>query len=957
MEPVISQIITPGGLNQKTTNELKKRYQIVNKGRLKRIENSLQMQQRQFLDLLPFLFHINHYLLPGWVDDDVPLGVHRYQPDKTVLAAVSNIARSYNYSGMNPLRRDILSLFLMGSTGTIAQSSASDLDVWCCYRPDLPAEAVYLLQQKATAISKWAESLSLEVHIFLMDAHKFKGGVSSAMSEEDSGSSQHFLLLDEFYRTGVLLAGAIPMWWLVHPQEEGNYSHEVKAIAKTGLLNYDESLDFGGMADLPPGEFVGAGLWQLYKGIESPYKSVLKLLAMEIYADGYPDGLLLSVDYKQAIFDFKIDLDELDPYVMLYRRIEKYLKNKGQIRRLELIRKCFYFKVNLPLTRRGRAKGGNWRRELLEQLVKEWGWQHSDLEHLDNRTGWSVDQVVKERRELIAELTHCYRYLTQFARRLRTDLKMRQDELLMLGRKLSAAFDRKAGKIEMVNPHAITDLRYEKITIHQLASRQGDDMLWGVFRNLLQVDPLNYPTPLKHANGLLEVLIWCYFNGMLDAHSNVPVFQADNGLSDYELKEIVTSMRHEFPKPLPSIPQDNFHSGAVPTKLALYVNVGADPLPYLSARGLQKISSRNDALDFSALRENLILTLDLVVVNSWNEVLVNRFDSGSDTMVQCLQFYLNQLAKLKGKSHPELAVYCFCASRPAAIANRVKELFEDISQCYFGEHSQSKTRYVLAIESSFYVFQLHNKLLSAVTLADEEALIKHLSIEQAEYSPIVLDRYALTDKPELRLILLNASSNHIRVFFRKLKETANVYIVDELGSFFSFKTPFHTQQTLISSLQRFLRLVEYCQNTDFPQGEPTSPSINRSLQFFEFMVGGPKEKPYLKPHKLDSTLSVANFHNAIAIVTRNDKGKLSFNIQIDDQEFDSLTEGDKLYTKVAEYLLGLRKGREKYPCYITELHFGDDIRNRLPYGRLQTLHYFQYKHLIEKSINNAMKAL
>jgi adenylate cyclase class 1 len=37
----------------------------------------------------------------------------------------------------------------------------------------------------------------------------------------------------------------------------------------------------------------------------------------------------LSLDYKQAVFANQLDLDELDPYVMVYRRIERYLLQRG----------------------------------------------------------------------------------------------------------------------------------------------------------------------------------------------------------------------------------------------------------------------------------------------------------------------------------------------------------------------------------------------------------------------------------------------------------------------------------------------------------------------------------------------------------------------------------------------------------------------------------------------------
>ncbi len=95
----------------------------------------------------------------------------------------------------------------------------------------------------------------------------------------------------------------------------------------------------GNLAYIPPGEFIGAGLWQLFKGIESPYKSVLKLLLTEVYASEHPRVHCLSLRFKQAVFANRLDLDELDPYVVVYRRIEEYLIARSEPERLDHLEK------------------------------------------------------------------------------------------------------------------------------------------------------------------------------------------------------------------------------------------------------------------------------------------------------------------------------------------------------------------------------------------------------------------------------------------------------------------------------------------------------------------------------------------------------------------------------------------------------------------------------------------
>ena len=104
-----------------------------------------------------------------------------------------------------------------------------------------------------------------------------------------------------------MLGGRFPLWWLVPVYEEARYAHYTGQLISKRFIKQADSLDFGHVASIPAGEFVGAGLWQLFKGIDSPYKSVLKLLLTEVYSSEHPQVRCLSLDFKQAIFAGQLD--------------------------------------------------------------------------------------------------------------------------------------------------------------------------------------------------------------------------------------------------------------------------------------------------------------------------------------------------------------------------------------------------------------------------------------------------------------------------------------------------------------------------------------------------------------------------------------------------------------------------------------------------------------------------
>ena len=393
------------GTGRQVLQQLRGRFLSVNQGRLARAMEGLAPRQQALLNLLALFFHINHPLLPGYVSACTPAGVSGYEPDATTLAAARHLIRDFSCSmGNSCPSQPIHGLFLMGSLGTLAQTDQSDMDVWICLAPDLSDAAVSALRKKCRRLEAWATSQGCEAHFFLIDAQ---------LRNDEGDEPRQRLLLDEFYRTAIWLAGRTPLWWWVPVHEEARYAEFAGGLLDVRAVGRNETIDLGHLAHIAPGEFLGAGLWQLFKGIESPYKSLLKLLLIEVYASEHPQVNCLSLDFKQSVYANQLDLDELDPYVVVYRRIERYLKGRAELQRLELVRRSLYLKVGHKLS--NGETGMQWQRRLLKRLTREWGWDEQHLAMLDNRSQWQAQQISHERRALARELSVSYRSLRQFA--------------------------------------------------------------------------------------------------------------------------------------------------------------------------------------------------------------------------------------------------------------------------------------------------------------------------------------------------------------------------------------------------------------------------------------------------------------------------------------------------------------------------------------------------------------
>lgn len=178
------------------------------------------------LNLLPLFFHVNHPLLPGYVSGGTPAGLSNYEPDTPTLSEAQRLTRSFSTRPARQCAAAYPRPVPDGSLGTLAQADQSDMDVWVCHAPDLGENELAELRKKCLLLEAWAASQGAEAHFFLIDPSRFvRGDRDTQLSSDDCGTTQHYLLLDEFYRTAIWLAGRTPLWWLVPVYEEARY-HE-----------------------------------------------------------------------------------------------------------------------------------------------------------------------------------------------------------------------------------------------------------------------------------------------------------------------------------------------------------------------------------------------------------------------------------------------------------------------------------------------------------------------------------------------------------------------------------------------------------------------------------------------------------------------------------------------------------------------------------------------------------
>ena len=220
------------------------------------------------LSIVPLLLQSNHPQLPGYVIH-APSGVSGFHiSDYQKRWLVNEYGINYadckyinhqsavNFRSVLP---PILGVYVMGSFGSISQTSSSDLDTWICVRDGLSSDEYALLTKKAKRISEWATQFNVEINFYLVDQQRFRHEhYADSLTAENSGSAQYMLLLDEFYRSAVRLAGKPLLWLHLWVENEKDYEKEVERLIESGELDPNDWVDFGGLGQFSASEYFGA---------------------------------------------------------------------------------------------------------------------------------------------------------------------------------------------------------------------------------------------------------------------------------------------------------------------------------------------------------------------------------------------------------------------------------------------------------------------------------------------------------------------------------------------------------------------------------------------------------------------------------------------------------------------------------------------------------------------------
>ncbi|PKF60526.1 class I adenylate cyclase [Psychromonas sp. psych-6C06] len=795
--------------------------------------NRLRIQSAQVLmnedelnvfQSLPLLLHFNMPSLPGYINADVPTGISQFN----LTENHHNLISYYFNTDLpdTPSQCDILGLYAMGSTSSIGQCSESDLDIWICYPHQLDSVRVKLLEDKSWLITHWAESLGIELNFFLIPDNKFRCINDAGMSIDGCGSSQHMLLLDEFYRTALLVAGRPILWRLIPIEHEPNYDQYVQSLYDNNKLNKDDWLDLGGFHRIPAEEYFGATLWQLYKGIDNPYKAVLKTILMEAYSWEYPNTELIAITYKKRFQSQEYYDEQLDPYCLMLEKVTAYLTEIKDFKRLEVVRACFYLKTEETLSKICYNDNTAWRRTILNKFVNQWTWTDEQISDLDNRKNWKVNDVTKAKDILLEALMTSYRKLLTFARDNNIGESISAEDIGILSRKLYAAHETLPGKVDLINPNISPDLSEPNLSFIQVPEGRKNPPGWYLYNCSLDAHTLINTPKLMYAKYISKLISWCHMNGLYEEETKLHLYNQGSDLVDKKLNQFIQDLYSVFPVYVPKANNQALSQPCEIKHLTIFLNVEKDPTRHWQDAHENTDSENDNVLSYGQNNECLIGSIDLIYRNSWNEVRTLHFNN-SYAVVDALNTILGKMHQ-DALPPDQIDLFCYSQHFREQISQSFRSKLEEYIQLRLDSVSQRSVQ-TLWTGGRKFGFYFERTGVSLQHLQSTVDIYSHISNKKLSNSVINL-KNTFFDKTA-KVIESHISEGLIQFFFENYPDGFNVYIANAENEVESFQSFAGSKDDLVQNVNRF-----YASNNN--QKDTTEGQINFNLpQFYEIELG------------------------------------------------------------------------------------------------------------------------
>ena len=660
-------------------------FQAHNRVKLSRLTALAPHPQPLFFQLLPLILHGNFKLLPGFTSEDCPAGIIDYQPETASLRAASSVDRNFQFRRKALRRYALRGVYLCNHFNGFSYPQNASLTLWLVHHAHLSADAVQALQTKLAAITDWANQLGISLHGLL---------VSEADVRLHPEVQQNLI---DFYSNVLIVAGSLPLWWLIASEEQPEYPHIADRLMAQHQLSHDSLLDFGAVQQATAQQLSD---WLMQCWLAAFFGDVrqdLDLLFAWQQCQQFTQQTDLSLRLKQQLEAGETDSTNLGMAPLQFSALQTQLDDAD----LQRARQSLYLQSQERLSHKVLHPACPWRRQFITAAVTSWQWSPSQLRELDQPLTMGLRELIKQPTQRWQWLAGILTFARQFARQH----ALSEDDINAARKRLNLKQKPQADVIPHLNVAVFSDTGLEQLTL----SRQTDKSRW-------QLSDLPTATPqqaLYSDKALVNVLAYAIINVFLTRSSWLRVNDPQPDLANHHVLELSQLLRRSaLAASLQPVSSEALNQPACATKIILLANLQPAPLDHLQQLGLQLSSKQNDPLSFSSAQTNFIDSLDVLLLSSWGQWHHLLF-SGPDAVIDMLATLLRW--QPSSDIDDDLLCWCPTASVGQAVSQRLHSLLIDLLR--FQQSSADNGRYLLRTGRQFWQIQWQDTLVETQHLS------------------------------------------------------------------------------------------------------------------------------------------------------------------------------------------------------------------------------------------------
>jgi len=851
---------------------------------------SVEKNHQILIQSIPLLFHCNINRLPGYIGKTMPCGIKAYTPTSEDISAISYLNNSFDPVVINEIDAlCIESIYLQDCFNT------GELIMWVIHDDNLHYKLINLLGIKAEYISKWLNKNGLSITVRVTSHHNIANNYYDSIGTDHHIDKSFFL--QKFYVESILVAGKMPLWWLL-----GDDVLSVNHV-QTESIDFDDYIDFESKSYVRSQDYYSAAIWYLLNIDHSPITTWLDLSLMLYRLTCDPQYATYALQLKHTVQNESLAEVEADPRMgyaeYVNNAIKKIIGHHASMLNDKFVQVlCHHYNCGqnnndsksifdyLYLIRNGSQKTINTNNLGIEDYISS---LDSIYKLTVNNFSWLVEAINNLDDQLLHEIK---------------DLKPISDRLLLKLKNSSK-------NLHLLNNPDKNHFLQDKIIIKY--NSNAPDGQWALF----VPRPDQQEKIIKIFDSVIELLVWSYINRVIDTSTQISSHCPHELVDPIDLINIIKLLSDNIDLNDFDVSDLNvFTSSAVPIKSIIFVGIHND----LKYHALEQINQ-------------------LIIYN--NGEFHTQVYTGYDNFIACIYNWFNLLSGSALAIKPSVQVFGIKPGRPIDLGFNINRLIKEVGE-YFNDKPIKNVRTVLKKDNKYYLSHITQKHVESSSFDDMLSLYKYLERPLDEYTSCL---FANTFDQDLKLSYLfkQNKENTIQLFYYICRKNVNVFIFDENGALFTYNQVLHDRQSFINHWILFLHNMK----KKYPSS--VTAEISQLVKLDDVTY----EHMALTGDMLPSDNKY--YHLDLQISQTDKNVKLSFTCE--NKTFTSTDHGRDLYCEISNFISKNLVLSRDIPIYISNIDVPKSLLGNAKSAKSNLIDYLKYKRNVENRLNEKISCL